>query len=366
MKVIILDKNVEYAERLKRFVELKHPMIQLLICDNKEAAIKTSEKEKCDVFLADVVFADELAESIPEIEKDAAFSFISDTDEILKDREAFGKFMRVEEMYGKICSLYETKKNRILQTHAKDEEKNKNAKVITFFPVSGGTGSSTLAAVCAIALSRTAKVLYLNLEQLSSESVFFDGPGKKGISDLIALLKSKFSEADLYNQLKELFISDEKQGSDNLQFIRGYRTANDCASMAPNFIEVLIRQLREKFDFKYIVIDTGFIAGKVFDQIVMNSNQLVFVSNGSDIANEKLRRIRRYVEVIGRESKTAMPAENIAFNQYYGIKDEELVTRDMRVLLRVPRYRTDEKEHIASQVVVNAILSRGDVFGELR
>lgn len=64
-------------------------------------------------------------------------------------------------------------------------------------------------------------MLYLNLEQLSSESVFFDGPRKKGLSDLIALLKSKFSEADLYNQLKELFTSDEKQGSDNLQFIRG-------------------------------------------------------------------------------------------------------------------------------------------------
>ena len=366
MKVIILDKNVEYAERLKRFVEKHHPMLQLFVCDNIDSAKTTMNIEKCDVVLADAVFSEEPSDFVETFEKTAAFSFFSERNEIVNDREAFCKYITVKEMYDKICSLYERKKNRILKEKEEGESDINKTQVITFFSASGGAGSSTMAAACAMALSQSTKVLYMNFEQLSSEGAFFSGSGKKGISDVIALLKTRYTDADIYNQLKEIIVHDEKQGNENLFFIRGYRNAKDCPSMSSSGIDTIVSLLREQFDFDNIVIDVSFIAGPVFDKIVFNSDQIVLVSVGSDVSNEKMLRVRRYIEVVGRESKTKMPRMNAIFNQYYGMKDEEVVTKDMRVLLRLPRYRTNEAAHVSSQTIINTILATGNAFSEFR
>ncbi|MBP5461301.1 MAG: AAA family ATPase [Lachnospiraceae bacterium] len=365
MKVIILDSNTEYSTRVKYFMEKKHPMLQIFACDNYQAAKETIENEKCEVALFDAAFDSIDAKELAALEDKVAFSFISERNEIVWDREAFCKYVPISELYARIISLYEKKKNRILKENGKNEE-SESAKIITFLPICGGAGSSTMAATCAIALAKDAKVLYLNLEQDSSDTSFFASECKKTISDVISMLKTKYTDAGIYNLLKEIIAKDTSQRYANPDYVRGYRNIPDCLDFAPNGIEAMLRIIKRQFDYQFIIIDTGFIAGPFLNKIITLSDSVVFVSNGSDVANAKMQRIRRYFEIIGQNSQAKMPKEYVIFNQYYGVKDEAIITRDMTVILRIPRFRTDDKQHISSQTVINQVLREAAAFDVLK
>lgn len=358
MKVLYLDRNVEYARRLKQFMENKHPLIQVFICDDVEAAVSTVAKERCDVVFVDAVFDSLDQQVIDKIEQTAAFSFISERDELLRDREAFCKYITIEEWYEKICSLYEKKKNRILRTSVKKESDGNLAKVITFLPVSGGAGSSTMAATCAVALAATGSVLYINMEQKASEAAFFSYKGKKGLSDVTSMLNSKFTDVGVCNLLKEVIGRDELYSRDQLYVLRGFKNIIDSVDLNAAAIGTLIRLLKkEEFEYKYIVVDTDCIAGKAMEKLIVMTDSLVLVSNGTDTANEKLGKIQQYLEIISRNTEDPMPKEYIAFNQYYGMKDEAMIVKDIEVLTRVPRYRTNDTGAITPQTVIRQVLS---------
>jgi len=98
----------------------------------------------------------------------STFSYISDKNEIINNKETIYKYYSITKLYEKICLLYEKKKNRIMIKKNTDEQIKKETEIITFLPIHGGAGSSTIAAACAISLSADSKVLYINLEQISS------------------------------------------------------------------------------------------------------------------------------------------------------------------------------------------------------
>lgn len=367
MKVLYLDKNVEYAKRWKQFMENKHPLIQVFICDDAAAAIATVSKEKCDVMFADAVFDSMDPKDIEKIESTAAFAFVSERDELIFDREAFCKYITIEEWYEKICTLYEKKKNRIIRSKARKEVASNLAKVITFLPVSGGAGSSTMAAACAAALSASDPVLYVNLEQKASDAAFFTVQGKKDLSDVASMLNSKFTDSGVFNLLRETIGRDEAFAREKLHVLRGYKNIIDSVDMTPEAISALIRILKkEEFGYKFIVLDADCIAGKTMEMLITLSDSIVFVSNGTETANEKLQKVRQYMEIIS-QNEGIMPKEYIAFNQYYGMKDEAMVVKDMEILLRLPRYRTNEGGAITPQTIIRQVLSMpAMVFDMLR
>jgi cellulose biosynthesis protein BcsQ len=128
----------------------------------------------------------------------------------------------------------------------------------------------------------------------------------------------------------------------------------------------MLSTLRSKFDFRYIVIDTDCIVGNILQKLITQSDKLVFVSSGSDISLDKFNRIKRYLNIIERKTDLEMPKNYILFNQYYGSEDVEAFTRDMTVVARLARYRTDDNSHITSQKIIDVVLGKGDVFANLK
>lgn len=363
MKLLLLDKDVDYLKRVKLYLEKKHSDIQIKIYDSQESATAAISDERFDVVLFDSAFASEDIGAY-ELAGDAAFAYISGTNEVIDNKDTIFKYCTVSEMYSKICSLYEKKKNRIIKSHNEDDQQEKDIEVITFLPVHGGAGSSTMASACAISLADEHEVLYIDLEQRPTDSVLFDNGCSKGITDIVALMKTKYSDAALYNLLSEAIQKDRKQSFGRVSYIKGFTNIMEGASMTPQCITALIDVIRSKFSFRYVIIDADFIVGPLLKAAILSSDKLIFVSSGSDISNLKLEGIHRYLDVLSREAEN-MPRKYILFNQYYGVENEQTVVRDMEVIARLGRYRTDDKSRITTQQIIDEVTNK-NVFARLR
>lgn len=362
MRVLLLDKDTDYSQRLKYFFSKKYAHVQVIICDNPEAAERMMKEEPFDVVFFDASFDEVNLEELEEQLSRSAFAYVSDTYEIVNDRETIMKFCKVSDMYSKICSLYEKKKKRVIRQVDVEDTADKKTEIITFLPVHGGAGSSTMAAACAASLASEYKVLYINLEQRPSDSVYFKGEGKRGLSDIIFTLKTKYTESGLTQIINESIQQDHKRF---VSFIRGYGTILDCQYMTPQILDTLLRALREKLDYRFIIIDADFIVDNVLSKLIGSSDKLVFVSSGADVSNTKLSKIQRYLDILKRNDDFEMPVCYLLLNQYYGMNDELSVARDMEIIARIARYRTDDNTRVSSQNVIEEILSKKDVFAML-
>lgn len=365
MKILLLDKDADYSQRLKYFFEKKYHDMQISICDNIEAVDNVLENESIEIVLFDAEFDDVSELKIDEIAKNSVFSYISSTNEIVNNRDTIYKYKSISELYSKLCELYEKRKNRIIRQTSGDDAEKKDTEVITFMPVHGGAGSSTIAAACAVALAKENKVLYLNFEQRTSVQVFFRGAVKSGLSDLVAALKTKYTENTIYQLLKEVIQQDTVQQFARPMFVNGYKNIMDCLSINPQCVEVILNVLKKRFDFRYIIIDTDFIVSDVMQKLIVSSDKLVFVSSGSDISNIKLTKLARYIDIVTRENENVIGDKYLIMNQYYGSVNSVPSMQDMKVIGSLARYRTDEVGRVSSQAIIDQILQKDNFFNEL-
>lgn len=367
MRILLLDKNAEYSRRVKYYFCKKYSNMQMSVSDNLKAAMDMLKTEKYDVVLADIAFADDLDFESPDSALSrAAFAFLSETDEIIEGKETIVKYLGVSELYAAICSLYEKKKNRVVKQTDSHTITQRGTEIITFLPVHGGAGSSTMAAACAIELAKEHRVLYLNLEQRSSDSVFFSAEEKKSVSDILSTFRTKYTEAGLIQTLKSIILEDEKQTAAKVSYIKGYANIMDCMAMTDQNLGIMLRLICERLDFRYVVIDADFIVSPVLNKLITASDSVVFVTSGADVANTKLSRIQRYLDVLGREEDVRLPDSYLLLNQYYGLNDEKKIAKNMEILGRIARYRTNENVRITSQDVIDVVLAKPEIFARLR
>ena len=366
MKLLILDKDTDYLERFQHYLSKKYTHMQISVCDNIETVKVLLHENTFDVILFDAEFDDVKMEELSIDSSNIIFAYISATNEIVNNQSTLFKYLSVSELYSGICELYEEKKkNRVIKSDKTEKLTDKKIEIITFLPVHGGAGSSTMAAACAISFASEHNVLYLNLEQRPSDSVFFSGENKKGLTDIVAFLKTKYTDEGVTKLLKSIIQKDQKQEAAKVSFIKGYTNIMDCLSTSEQNLDVLLNSIRDNTDFRYVIIDADFIVSPVLQRLIIDSDKLVFVSSGSDISNYKLSKIQRYLELLKRDAPE-MPENYLLLNQYYGMKDEATILRDMEVIARLARYRTDDNSRITSQNIINQVLSNKNVFAKLK
>lgn len=366
MRLLIIDHNSEYSKRFKHYIGKKYPHVQIVTCETSEEAKSLLQTEVYDVVLYDVRLGEADANIIEKSSGGASFAYISETNETVNGIDTVFKFQGVTVLYTEICAVYEKRKKRVVKTENPSEPVERKTDIITFFPVHGGAGSSTMAAACAMDFSKEDKVLYINLEQRPSDFVFFDGEIKKGLSDIVSAMKTKYKPEGIKNVLDQVIQKEQKQRIDNLSYIKGYNNIMDCLSMQPQNIEVILRLIKEYFSFRYIIIDAGFVVDAMLQNLIYSSDKLVFVSAGSDLSNMKLFKIQRYLDILKRDEDRTMPISFLLFNQYYGLDDEKTVARDMEVVARFPRFRTGDKTRITTQKIIDEVLDNNGAFSKLK
>ncbi len=362
MRVLLLDRNEAYAERFAQYLG-KQGDIQVSLCNDLDICKKMLNEELFQVVLFDAEFDTENPADYSR--KMTAFAFISSVKDKIKDTDTIYKYSSVSEIIEEIMRIYTEHTQHEIKEDFAGDGGSAAAEVLTFLPANGGAGSTTMAQAASIALATRGRTLYLNLEQRPADTLVFTSESKKCITDVIAALRTNFQLKEAKKLLDTVIISDTAHGGGNLDFIKGYLNIFDCTSLTPQLLETLLTILRKQFQYRYIIIDADFMISDLLRRLIVLSDKLIFVSTGTDSANRKTEGIHRYLEIIEREEDSAMPKKYLLFNQYYGMQNEEAVARDMKIIGKIGRYRSDDRSLLSAAGVVAQIVNLPGTFDAL-
>lgn len=358
MRVLLLDSDENYTKKFVNFIG-KDPDIQLSVCNDPDICRQIVKDEHFHVIL----FAAEFELLNPEEfrKKNTAFAYISGEKEIINGITTIYKFESTKIIIKQIKQIYSEHTHHDLKDDEEDETNTVNTKVISFFPVNGGSGSSTMAMAAAIALSREPdkNVLYLTFEQRHAEMLLFSSADPKCLTDLVSVLKTNFPTKKGKMLFDTIIQHDQVYSPGKLDYIQGWKSINDCLGLTPALLDTIFDILRRQYNYHYVIVDADFIIGELLMKLIADSDKIVFVSNGADTANAKIDGIHRYLEIAeGKIEK--MPKKYLIFNQYYGLDSEEAVVRDMKVICKFGRFRSDQHKLISTDGLISFILSKND------
>ncbi len=362
MRVFLLDSDAEYAARFAQFLSKKTD-IQVSVCGSLETAKKILAEEQFQVILFDAAFDGEDPDAYRK--KMTAFAFISNVRDMVKDTETIYKYSSVSEICDQLMHIYAAHTQHAVKEDDSESGGRHQTEVISFLPVTGGAGSSTMAAAAAMSFAKDQKVLYLNLEQRHADVLLFSSPEKKSVTDIVAAFRTNYQVKEAKRLLDTVILHDEIHGNGNLDFMKGFLNIEDCLSLTPQILDTLISAVRKQYNYRYIIIDADFIIGANLKRLILDSDKLVFVSTGSDVANVKIEGIHRFLEVLEREADEPMPKKFLLLNQFYGLASEDAVARDMKIIGRFGRYRFEDHQALSTEGVISQILAKPDVFADL-
>lgn len=298
IKLAILESDVNYLQRIVSVFGTKYAdKLEIYSFTDKKVAMDTLESAKIDVLIANDSF--EIDSTM--LPKRCGFAyFVDSTDVETKDeKRAIGKFQKADLIYKQILSLYSEKAQSLSGLKLGDD----SAKVLIFSSPCGGTGTSSMAAACASYFAKKGKkVLYLNLEKFGSADVFFSADGQFDISDIIFALKTK--KANLSLKLE----SCVKQAAKGVHFYSQSKVALDMVELTSDEIIHLISELKLTSTYDYIIVDMDFGMDKEFLNIFHQAHALVWVGDGAELSNNKIR--RAYSALAIREQKVDSPLVN--------------------------------------------------------
>lgn len=280
IRLVILEQDEIARRRLKAALERKYAdAFELYGFSDRDAALqKVCGKDRIDILLAGEEFGVEESE-VPA--RTAVVWLTEFAADLQGSHYAVERYQKTSLIYQK---LVEISNEHGAQAVQRDETK---AMVIAFGSASGGVGSSTMAAACAVHFAGKGKrVLYLNLETFSSAELFFDNKGEKlaGMTDVISALSmtSKPAMAALPGKLEKWVLQDPASG------VFYYAKAENAVNMSELTGEAVIQLLEllsEKYD--YIILDADFGVDQKTLTIYKQAHSIMLVSDGSDVSNKK-------------------------------------------------------------------------------
>lgn len=280
IKLAVLDKDMKYLKRLAVVFSTKYTEnVEVYSFTDMETALPVLDSARIDVLLANEEFDVDLTK----LPRRCGFAYLVDAPNIsmLNEQAAICKFQKPELIYKQVLGIY-AEKAAGMSGHVFKEGA---AKVFSFSSPAGGVGSSTLAAACAVYFaSQGQRCLYLNLEPFGVADLFFSGEGQFDLSDVIFALKSKKSNFPIKLE------SCVKKSAQGVFFFSRPKLSLDILELTEEEIIQLIETLSLTGGYDYIILDAGFDMSERSRNIHRQAQAMVWVSDGSELANSKLCR----------------------------------------------------------------------------
>lgn len=295
IKLAILEKDASYLNRFIAVFSTKYAdKMEIYSFTDKDVAVAALPDNRINVFIASDVF--EI--NVDELPKRCSFAYLVDSPDIetVNDQRAICKFQKLDLIYKQILSVYSENAGNISDLKIGDE----STKVIAFASPSGGVGCSSVAAACALHFAMQGKrTLYLNLERFGSADRFFAAEGQFDMSDVIFAVKSK--KANLPLKLE----SCVKQDPRGVYFFSETKNAMDMLELKNEECVYLISELKISGNYEYIILDLDYMMGKDMLNLYHQTHAFVWVGDGSDISNGKIKRAYEVLSMV--EANTEMP-----------------------------------------------------------
>ena len=344
IKLAILDLDKNYLSRMAAAFASKYSQnVELYSFTEEKIAIDSLSNDKIDVFLASSDFEIDIT-AVP---KHCGFAyFVEALDvEAFRGQGTICKFQKAEMIYKEVLSLFSEK---VAYTTGIKFDNDSHATILTFVSASGGVGSSTVAAACALYFSKIGKkVLYINLEQCGIADTFFSGEGMFDFSDVIFSIKSKKTNLSLKLE------SHVKQDPSGVYFYSSTKTALDIMELNIEDIEKLISELNITGTYDYIIFDADFSLNKANIELFKRSKSIVFVSDGSEISNMKFSRAFKAFEIMQEQADISIiPKIVMIYNKFSNKTSKIIEGENFRVIGGAPKF-----EHASSEQIIQQLLS---------
>lgn len=348
IKVAILDDNLSYLNRITlAFTNKFADKMEIHSFTNQDVAMSSLIKDRIDVLVASDCF--EI--NVSEIPKRCGFVYFVDSVNIeeFRGQKTISRYQKAEVIYKEIISIYSENVSDV------KFEASADSYVCTFLPVSGGSGSSSVAAAYAKKLAISGKkVLYLNLEQFGNSEVFFSGEGQSNFSDVIFSLKSK--KTNLALKLE----SYAKEDATGVNFFSGVRTALDMLELSEEDIERLFSGIRLIGSYDYIIVDADFNMDKKTFTIFSQSQTIVFVADGSEISNDKFARAQQALQLYEQQKDASFLSKaSLIYNRFSNKVGKIVENNEIRIIGGIQRF-----EHASATQVVDQI-SRLEILNSI-
>ncbi|MBQ6302773.1 MAG: chromosome partitioning protein ParA [Clostridiales bacterium] len=323
IRVAVLDNDQIYLDRFVSAFSAKYSdKVELYSFSDLQIALDTVATNRIDIFVASENFAIDPS-NIP---SKCIFAYFVDNAGIdsFNNCNAICKFQKADLIYKQFLSLYSEKAGGISSLKLDDD----STKVIAFASPCGGVGTSTVAAACAkhFALNGNS-VLYLCLEPFGSSDLFFHGDGQYDMSEVIYALKSK--KMNLTLKLESCVRKDES----GVCFFSATGLALDMLEMTNDDIVRLIEEVKLTGSYNYIVFDIDFALDKNHLRTYRLAHSVVWVSDGSEISNYKIKRAYQAVQLL-EQTKSIDLADrlNLMYNRFSSKSGKYVEEADIKVV----------------------------------
>lgn len=343
IKLAILEKDRSYLARVVSVFGAKYAdKLEIYSFTDPEVAVVTVNSSRIDVLLA----SDAFDVDFTKIPNRCAFAYLVDSLGIdsLNAQRAICKFQKAELIYKQILSVYSEKASSITGFNMTGNE----SAIIAFCSASGGVGSSTMAAACAVHFAHKGKkVLYLNLEKFGSADGFFSGQGQFDMSDIIFALKSKRTNLPLKLE------SCVKQASSGVYFYSQTKNALDMMELTTEETLRLISEISLMGEYEYIILDMEFGIDKDTLKIWRQANTIVLIGDGTIESNVKTERAYSALAIL--EQGADAPLTNRMYFIYDKVNSkngQSINISGLKVLGGAPRYSGASSQQIIEQLAV--------------
>lgn len=350
IKLAILEKDTSYLNRIVSVFSTKYAdKFQLYSFTDPQIAISSIGIEKADVLIANDSFEIDPT-TLP---KRCSFAYFVDSTDIdtINGQRAICKYQKAELIYKQILSIFSENAGRFADLKLTDDE----CIIYTFSSPCGGSGTSCVAAACAMRLaSQGKKVLFLNLNAFDSADLFFSGEGQFCMSDVIFSLKSK--KANLAMKLE----SYVKQDVSGVFFFSKAKFALDMLELRHEEQLQLLSELKILGAYDYLIVDMDFGLDKQHMDFYNKSRVVVMVGNGSETSNMKIKSAYSALTMMDQNSDVAMTGRfALIYNRFSSKTGNMIEDIDIRNVGGAPVYANATCQQVAKQ------LKQMDMFDKL-
>ncbi len=350
IKLAILENDQSYLNRIVTAFNTKYSdKFEIYSFTDKDIAMTTLDSARIDVLVASDAFEIDVT-SLPNRCGFAYFTDSADVDHVNEQR-AICKFQKADLIYKQILSVFSEKAGSVSGLKLGEE----NAKIFAFSSACGGVGTSSMAASAArYFAAKNQKTLYLNLERFGSSDAFFAGEGQFDMSDIVFALKSKKTNLPLKLE------SCVKQDASGVYFYSQSKVALDMHELTVDDIVRLISEIKLIGSYDYIILDMDFSLDAGSIKILKQTHAIVWVSDGSEVANAKTYRAHEALSIIEQNSDSSLVNRLcVVYNKFSNKSSKTLGELNIKNIGGAPKY-----EHASTAQVLEQ-LSKMDMFDKI-
>lgn len=342
IKLAILEKDIGYLNRIVTVFSTKYAdKFQIYSFTDQQVAIDSVCSEKIDVLIANDSF--EIDTSL--LPKRCSFAYFVDNMDIesIREQRAICKFQKAELIYKQILSIFSENAGRFADLKLTNDE----CTIYTFSSPCGGTGTSCMAAACAMQIaSRGKRVLYMNMNAFDSMDLFFSGEGQFGMSDVIFSLKSK--KANIAMKLE----SYVKQDISGVCFFSQPNFALDMLELKHDEKLQLLTELKLLGLYDCIVLDMDFGLDKEHMDFYNKSHVVVMVGDGSESSNVKIQKASEALTMIDQNSDMNIAGRfALIYNRFSSKRGKIIENIDIRNVGGAPVYTNATCKQVAKELM---------------